>query len=100
MYLYCLFFKKLECSKQVGVNYFTSAQFTPQQNKGSSEISTANSATEDNATLCQFINTILVKNIVHILLTSLAQMNSQVHNISSNKDLNEGSIISENVKNA
>ena len=95
MYLYCLFFKKLECPKQVGVNYFTSAQFTPQQNKGSSEISTANSATEDNATLCQFINTILVKNIVHILLTSLAQMN-----ISSNKDLNEGSIISENAKNA
>ena len=82
------------------MNYFTSAQFAPQQNKGSSEFSTANSATEDNATLSQFINTIHVKNIVHILLTSLAQMNSQVNNISSNKDLNKGSIISENAKNA
>ena len=100
MYLYCVFFKKLECSKQVGVNCFTSEQFTPQQNKGTSVFSTANSANQENATLCQFFNTIHVKNIVHILLTSLAQMNSQVHNISSNKDLNEGSIISENAKNA
>ena len=72
MYLYFVFFKNFESPKQIGVNCLTSAQFTPQQNKRSSEFATANSATEDNATL--IFNTIHVKNSVHILLKSIAQI--------------------------